>query len=58
MIGAFGVRDDRYTTGPYAGIARPAIFVVGADGKLIYSQPVNHYADSPVDSVYAALQGS
>lgn len=58
MITAFGVRDDRYGSGPYAGIAKPSIFVVDAGGKLVYSQPVDHYGDTPVDKVRAALQGS
>ena len=59
MITAFGLRDDQYgTTGPYSAIASPTVVVVNADGRIAYSQPVNHSAPPPVDTVLAALKGS
>jgi peroxiredoxin len=58
MITAYGLRDDQYgTTGPYSAIARPTIVVVNSDGRIAYSQPVDHGAPPPVDAVLAALKG-
>ncbi len=58
IITAFGVRDDQYgTSGLYSGIARPTIFVVGADGTVRHRIAVDHNTPPPVDAVLKALGG-